>query len=512
MVAGRGIVAGAVAASLGVAGLLALRAGETPAAGVIVFTQVPASPTETPAGGTGAAPRYPAGSRIVFFDPLEPDRGVRPLTEEFHAARAPALSSDGTRMVFSAQREAGGPWQIWEVDVGGRRPALIAAVEGATDPAFLADGSVVFSAPAAPGAAEPHALFTVGSEGGAPARISFHPGDDAAPIVLRDGRLLYVTRESATSSVSRLMTVRADGTAAELFYENRDGSRQSGRAWETSDGQVVFIEQVRSGPRDPRTSDSEKPGSAGHAIDAADSEAPDGQLIAISERRPLHSRVDLRAGLDGSFRSVAPLTPGEYLVSYRPPGRERYGLYVLEPASGHLEPILNPEPDFDAVEPIVAVARPAPKRFESVVDLERDTGELYCLDADHSDLPVDRPPGPTASSVSNLPSVSVRIRSAYGVLGEVPLEEDGSFYVELPADTPVRLETIDGLGHVVRGPSAWLWVRPNERRGCIGCHEDRELAPENRVPRAVEQPPVDLTAAAAPAASGGRPRSVEVGR
>jgi hypothetical protein len=133
----------------------------------------------------------------------------------------------------------------------------------------------------------------------------------------------------------------------------------------------------------------------------------------------------------------------------------------------------------------------------SVVDLQRDTGELYCLDADLSDLPVDRPPGSSTSSAS------LRIRSATGTLGEVPLEEDGSFYVEVPADTPVQLETLDAAGRVVRGPSAWIWVRPNERRGCIGCHEDRELAPENRVPLAVERPPVPLSAVASPAAGGG---------
>jgi hypothetical protein len=132
----------------------------------------------------------------------------------------------------------------------------------------------------------------------------------------------------------------------------------------------------------------------------------------------------------------------------------------------------------------------------SVVDPEKGTGEFYGLDADLSDLPAGSPPGSTASSAS------LRIRSATGRLGELPLEEDGSFYVEIPADTPVRLETLDAAGRVVRGPSAWIWVRPNERRGCIGCHEDRELAPENRVPLAVESPPVSLFQAASPAAGG----------
>jgi hypothetical protein len=483
------MVAGAVVAFLGVVGTLVFTTGGETAAGVVVFTQVPAGATNIP-GSDGAAQRYPAESRIVSFALLEPERSVRVLTEEFHSARAPALSPDGSRMAFSGQREDGGPWQIWEMELRRRRPRLIAPVEGATDPAYLADGRIVFSAPADGNTTEAgHALFTAGLGDTDPMRISFHPRDDSSPTVLRDGRLLFVTHESPGARDSRLMTMRADGTAAELFYEDRNGGRQDGRAWETPDDRVLFVE-------------------------SADPEAPGGRLIAVSEHRPLHSRVELGSGMEGAFHSVAPLSLDEILVSYRPNAARRYGLYTFAPLSRRLVPMLDPDPGYDAIEPVVAVTRPAPKRFESVVDLQRATGELYCLDADHSDLPVDRAPGSSSSSAS------VRIHSAEGTLGEVQLEEDGSFYIEVPADTPLQLETLDAEGRVVRGPSAWIWVRPNERRGCIGCHEDRELAPENRVPRAVEKPPVALPAVApavaapavvAPAAAGGGTRESEAG-
>jgi hypothetical protein len=81
---------------------------------------------------------------------------------------------------------------------------------------------------------------------------------------------------------------------------------------------------------------------------------------------------------------------------------------------------------------------------------------------------------------------------ASGLLGETALEADGSFHVEFAANTPVRLATVDPRGRVVHGPSDWIWVRPNEKRGCIGCHEDRELAPSNRVPLATEKPAVRI--------------------
>jgi hypothetical protein len=479
------VVAGAVLASLGIAGVLASRTGARPASGVIVFTQVPAGVAAP--GGPDLSQRYPTGSRIVSYDPLEPEVGVRVLTEDFHSARAPAVSPDGSRMAFSGQKQGGGPWQIWELELERGRSRLLTPTEGATDPAYLADGGIVFSAPAAHGTAEPrHALFTAAPDAADPRPITFHPAEDSSPTVLLDGRLLFVTRGFAASTESRRMTMRADGTAAELFYENRDGGRQTGRARETPDDRVVFVESS--------------------ARENADPVAPGGRLIAVSGRRPLHSRIDLGSGIEGEFHSVVPLSSDELLVSYRPPDRARYGLYAFEPLTGRLDPLLDPDPGYDATEPIVAIARPAPKRFESVVDLQRDTGELYCLDADHSDLPADRQPGSSASIAS------VRILSATGILGEVPLEADGSFYIELPADSPVRLETLDGAGRVVRGPSSWIWVRPNERRGCIGCHEDRELAPENRAPLAVEKPPVTLPSVASEAPSDGTHGPDEVGR
>ncbi len=90
----------------------------------------------------------------------------------------------------------------------------------------------------------------------------------------------------------------------------------------------------------------------------------------------------------------------------------------------------------------------------------------------------------------------LRVRSTAGELGEVPLAVDGSFHVELPANTPLQLETRDGDGRLVRGPSAWIWVRPGELRGCVGCHESRVLAPENRLPVAAARPAVPLTGVA----------------
>ena len=79
------------------------------------------------------------------------------------------------------------------------------------------------------------------------------------------------------------------------------------------------------------------------------------------------------------------------------------------------------------------------------------------------------------------------VDTTYGV---VDVEADGSFQLKVMADTPFRIRTLDNKSNVAAVRAPGLWLRPNERRGCIGCHEDPELAPENKVSLAIRKPPV----------------------
>lgn len=446
--------------------------------GMLIFTQVPvdAGPGDTT---NGSAWWFPTRSRIVAVDPASAERDLLVLTEQFHSARAPAISPDGQRMVFSARRTAEAPWHIWEMTLRSRRVRPITTGSGIfTEPAYLADGRVVFSGIVggeAEAGRETVALYTAGRDDGPVTRITFHPGTDLAPQVMADGLVLFTSApDSASQAGAKLMMVRSDGTGVQLFYGSRSGHAPAGRAWETSDGQVVFVESGRE-------------------------HRPGGKLVSVSKKRPLHSRIELSERMEGNFHSVYPLQSGPWLVSYRPPGGERFSLHEFDPVGRSLGRMIADDPGYHAVEPVVAAARPRAKTFVSVTDPGRATGEVYCLDANFSSVP------PAPMSRAPLARL-VRVRGPDGVLGEVPLAQDGSFYLELPADTPVRLETVDQSGGIVRGPSAWFWVRPNERRGCIGCHEDPELAPENRVPVAVTNPPVPLASARTrtPVAGAGR--------
>jgi Hydrazine synthase alpha subunit middle domain len=91
------------------------------------------------------------------------------------------------------------------------------------------------------------------------------------------------------------------------------------------------------------------------------------------------------------------------------------------------------------------------------------------------------------------------------VLGNAPVESDGSFFVKVPADAPIRFALLDDKGATLRAEHGWFWMRKGEQRYCVGCHTGPEHAPENRVPEVLlhTTTPVDLTSSQHLAVPGG---------
>jgi hypothetical protein len=77
-------------------------------------------------------------------------------------------------------------------------------------------------------------------------------------------------------------------------------------------------------------------------------------------------------------------------------------------------------------------------------------------------------------------------------LGEVPIQMDGSFLAEVPANVPLGFEALDENGQVLRREAPMFWVRPSENRCCAGCHEPRNRSPHNHRPLAVGVPITSL--------------------
>jgi hypothetical protein len=125
-------------------------------------------------------------------------------------------------------------------------------------------------------------------------------------------------------------------------------------------------------------------------------------------------------------------------------------------------------------------------------------GHLLCLNAYT---------GKNNFAADSLRAVKVYTQDEQGhsqLLGEAPVEKDGSFYVRVPGDRPLRFELLNGSGATVKKEDGWFWLRGGEQRVCVGCHAGPETAPENAVPAVLLRSTVAADMTATPGqASGG---------
>jgi len=151
------------------------------------------------------------------------------------------------------------------------------------------------------------------------------------------------------------------------------------------------------------------------------------------------------------------------------------------------------DPQMADVDPIPLAPQPKPAlRTSTLVRNRTPTGLIYCNSIFNSDLPYEHD---AVRFVRVLEGVqmgqSIAANAAFRtrLLGTVPIHPDGSFYVEVPADTPVRFQLLDAEGGMLVHETEFNYVRPGETKGCLGCHEPRKQASANQRPQAMNHPP-----------------------
>jgi hypothetical protein len=91
------------------------------------------------------------------------------------------------------------------------------------------------------------------------------------------------------------------------------------------------------------------------------------------------------------------------------------------------------------------------------------------------------------------------------VLGTAPVEKDGSFYLKVPGDQPLKFELLDRAGRTLKKQEGWMWARRGEQRICVGCHAGPEHSPDNAMPAVLLRSaiPADLAGSAVEPRTGG---------
>jgi len=398
------------------------------------------------------------GARIVAILPGNEGEAVN-LTEEFFSALTPSVSYDGEYMLFAGKKNASAHWQIWEMKLStGKSRQLTFCDTDCTNPAYLPIDRFTFSKLVSnEKVKECNMLFTANLDGSNVQQITFSPQSFAALSVLKDGRVIAMEKQVyPEEGKQKMMVIRPDGTKLELFYLGAEGTYVQSRIVETENEEMLFVE------KNDEVSN----------------------IVALSYNIPLHSYKTLTSDVDGEFFSVAKYKDEKLLVSYRKEQNNNFSLCEFDPVSGQIKEWHKSE-GYNVLEAVVAEAYQRPKNLPSEVQLKEKAGLLMGQDINFYGIV-------SLHDTDVKKAQKIEILGIDSTLKVVDVEADGSFYIKIEADVPFRIQTLTGENEVVSGPGSWYYLRPNERRACVGCHTGPEVAPFNRQPLSVRKAPVKI--------------------
>jgi hypothetical protein len=431
---------------------------------------VTSAPIYQPLAALRGEERFPRGAQLLLIH----EGKAEPLVKGFAATADANVSFDGKSVLFSGKQATGDPWQIWELTLAdGSVRKLIVGTADAIRPHYLPAGQFVYAMRNSAGY-----QLTVAGKGASSllAPIAANAGSTVLPIsyvsasaipadVLADGRILFEANYPLGSgSTPEMYLVYSDGSGVESYRCDHGRARWGGR--QLASGDVVFTR---------------------------------GTSLARFTSPQAH-QVPVAAPNADYAGAIAETAQGEWLVSARGTANAHYALKLLRPgapASGvsAMQTVLAISGQ-DLVEPVLIASRTRPHHHPTSLH-PWNYANLLALDARLS----------RAGDLQAVPaSVRLETLDAQGhvvVNGTAPVEADGSFFVQTPADKPIRFALLDAKGAVVRQEHGWFWIRSGEQRICTGCHTGPERASENQVPAVLLRTtiPFDLTGARAVAQS-----------
>jgi hypothetical protein len=385
--------------------------------------------TEAPRLSNGK--RFPGGARLMVVSGGAP----RALVPGFAASADAAVSFDGKRVLFSGREKPESPWQIWEAGIDGGAPRRITnTAEDCIRPFYLPDDKLVYARRTPQG----FQLEIAPLAGGTPLRLTYGAGDHVASDVLLDGRVLF---DGPHSGARDIFTVYVDGSGVETVRCDHRRDRHSAR--QIASGDTIF---------------------------------QTGATVArFTSARAVQVPVPLPKGEYAG--PVAEIAPGEWLLSYRAAASAPFALCRVKPGQAQAIPEkVVAAQNGNALDPVLVRPHALPKRHPSGLG-DRNGANVLCLNA-YTSRGVKIPDGVIAA-------VRVYAQDDAGAqvaLGQAPVERDGSFFVQVPTERPIRFELLDKSAKVVGAEKGWFWMRRGEQRVCVGCHAGPERAPDNAVP------------------------------
>ena len=425
---------------------------------------VTAAPAYDPLAALHGTERYPKGAHLLLVRAGKPE----PLLPHFAASADASVSFDAETILFAGKMTSSDPWQIWELTLSDHSVRQVTAgTNDAIRPLYLPERKMVFARRAPYG----FQLVAAGLDGKDELPLTYMRASALPEDVLADGRILFQSGYPIGT-----------GTTPEQFLVYSDGSG---------------VESYRC---DHATAPSPSPAASvgrwgGHQLASGDVVFTHGASLARFTS-PLAHEEKIAAPRAEYAGGAVELPSGAWLLSARLSASTPYALREWNPSPSRtptaMKTLLSSSSE-NLVNPVLLAPRERPRHHPSALH-DWAYANLLSLDARLSREGALK----TAPAQVRLESMDASGKTV--AMGAAPVESDGSFFVKVPADQPIRFVLLDAKGTAVRQEHGWFWIRRGEQRVCVGCHTGPERAAENNLPAVLlrSTEPTDLSGIPAP--------------
>jgi Hydrazine synthase alpha subunit middle domain len=431
---------------------------------------------------------YGEGGRLCRLN-LRTGKLTTVLEDAKGGVRDPQLSYDGKKILFAYRKGGTHPFHLYEINVDGSDlRQLTDGTDDDIEPTYCPDGSIVFGSSRCRRFVNcwytrVATLYRCDADGGNVRMLSTNNDHDNTPWMMPDGRLLYMRWEYVDRSqvhFHHLWTMNPDGTGQTVFYGNMTGG--------------IAMLDAKPIPGTGKVIASFSPGHG----------RPEhlGPITVVDPQfGPDDPRGAHTVSKTGDWKDPYAFNENCFLVAHA------RGLFVMD-GEGNVEMIYQlPEAEraqFQCNEPRPIQSRPREPIIPSRVDLNVPTGRLFLEDIYHGRnmdgvergtvrklLVLQQLPKPVNFSGGMEPLTIGGSFTLAEVVGEAPVEPDGSAYLEVPAMRSLFFVALDKNDLAVKRMHSFVTVQPGETIGCVGCHENRQSSalPSRATLLAMKRPP-----------------------
>ena len=467
---------------------------------------------------------FSGGSAMRIYD-VDADTTNTLVFLENGVVRDPEISFDGAKVLFSMRKNKQDFYRIYEMNIETKKIRQITSGVGASDidPLYLPDGGIIFSSTRQPKycMCNRHImanLFRVDADGNNIKQLGFSTLFEGHAALMPDGRVMYDRWEYVDRNfgdAQGIWVINPDGTKHSIYYGNNTASPGGvidAKAIPGTDEVVCIFSSCH-----------ERPWGAMAVIDR--NKAVDGKA-AVNAILPKESLKLVDNGDLDSFKYISnfyedpyPIDKNHFLVSrtiWHKAGHSwnipdaKSGIYLTN-REGRDELII--EGGKSLFDPQIVMPTKAPPVIPSALTDTKD-GVFYVQDVYEGTHMKGVQKGEAVTlRVVESPEKQTWTRAGWGgqgeqapgvnwhsfenkrIIGEVPIEADGSANFRAPAGKHVFFQLLDKDGKMIQTMRSGVSLLPGEINGCIGCHDDRLQAPPMRTntPIALTKKPRELT-------------------